>query len=124
MLENTNQVGMAGIQEALKRGVVTRLIKDARVGLETEMVEKFLIEISKNGSFAYGNSELEDAFKLGAVETLLITNEHVRTKDGAALLDKAKATGAQVMVISTVHEAGKKMVGFGGAGAILRYKIQ
>jgi protein pelota len=123
IMENTNQVGMAGIQEALKRGVVTKLLKDARVGVETEMVERFLIEISKNGRFSYGIEELKNAFEVGAVENLLITNEFIRTPEGILLLDKAKITGAKVMVISTVHEAGKKLSGFGGAGAILRYKM-
>ncbi|UCH89431.1 MAG: mRNA surveillance protein pelota [Thermoplasmata archaeon] len=124
IVENTNQVGMAGIQEALKRGVVTRVLKDARVAIETEMVEHFLIEISKNGLYAYGIDEINKALEVGAVENLLITNDFVRTPKGAKLLDMAKTTGAKVMVISTVHEAGKKLEGFGGAGAILRYKFQ
>lgn len=124
VMENTSQAGMNGIQEALKRGVVSRVVKNSRVAIETEMVERFLIEISKNGLYAYGPDELNRAFDLGAVEKLLITNETIRSKHGSLLLDKAKATGADVMVISSVHEAGKKMTGFGGAGAILRFKIQ
>ena len=124
VIENTSHVGMAGIQEALKRGSVTRLVKNARVGLETEAVEQFLIEISKDGLYSYGKAELIQALDAGAVDRLLITNDLVRTKDGGLLLNKAKTTGASVMVISTVHEAGKKLAGFGGAGAILRYKIR
>ena len=123
VVENTSHVGMAGIQEALKRGSVTRLVKNARVGLETEAVEQFLVEISKDGLYSYGKAELVQALDAGAVEKLLITNDLVRTEEGGVLLNKAKASGASVMVISTVHEAGKKLAGFGGAGAILRYKI-
>jgi protein pelota len=108
----------------MKRGAVSRILKNARVGIETEMVERFLVEISKNGLYSYGREELKMAFDAGAVEILLITNEFVRTPDGSNLTDFAKATSAKIMVISTAHEAGKKLTGFGGAGAILRFKFQ
>jgi protein pelota len=123
VVENTNHVGHEGIQEALKRGAVTRVVKNARVGLETETVERFLVEISRNGLYSYGFDELKIALDAGAVEDLLVTNEFIRTPDGSTLLNKAKSTGSKVTVVSTAHEAGKKLAGFGGAGAILRYKI-
>ena len=91
--------------------------------METEVVEQFLVEISRNGLFSYGIDELKNALDAGAVLNLLVTNEFIRTPTCAVLLNKAKSTGSKVTVISTAHEAGKKLAGFGGAGAILRYKI-
>ena len=48
-----------------------------------------------------------------------------RTEFGLAVWEKTKlhSETGDVMVISTVHEAGKKLEGFGGAAAILRFKI-
>ena len=59
----------------------------------------------------------------GAIETLLVTDKLVRTKKADGLLEKAKKTKSKFIIISTVHEAGKKLEGLGGVGALLRYKI-
>ncbi|MCK5559253.1 MAG: mRNA surveillance protein pelota [Thermoplasmata archaeon] len=120
---NTGQAGMTGIQEVLKSSIIKNVIQDLRVVHETEQVERLFGEISKNGLFVYGPNEVEDALKRGAVETLLLTDIVVRTKQADVILELARATGSKPMIISTVHEAGKKLDGIGGIGGILRYKL-
>jgi protein pelota len=114
---------MIGVQEALKSGVVGRVAEECRVALETQVVEQLLEEIAKDGLFAYGAEEVRNALEVGAVETLLVTNEMVREGDGIELLELAERGRSRIMVVSSVHEGGKKLKALGGVGAILRYKV-
>lgn len=122
-LEATGQAGMTGIHEALKRGSVERVSKDQRVARETMLVERFLEAVARDGPAAYGPDFVRRAIEAGAVETLLVTDKLVRAGPGEALLDLARRTGAQATVISTLHEAGKRLEALGAAGAILRYRL-
>lgn len=119
---STGDAGMNGIYEVLKKGVV-KAVENARVAIETKIVEKLFEEIAKNGNFAYGFDEVENAVDSGAVETLLVTDKLVRTKKADQLLEKAKKTKSKFMIISTIHDSGKQLEGLGGVGALLRYKI-
>jgi len=119
---STGDAGMNGIHEVLKKGVV-KVVVDARVAVETKIVESLFEEIAKNGNFAYGFDEVENALDAGAIETLLVTDKLDKTKNADGLLEKAKKTKSKFMIISTFHEAGKKLEGLGGVGALLRYKI-
>jgi len=118
----TGNAGMNGIHEVLKKGV-TKIVENTRVAVETKIVESLFEEIAKNGNFAYGFDEVKNALDTGAVETLLVTDKLVRTKKADGLLEKAKKTKSKFIIISTVHESGKKFEGLGGVAALLRYKI-
>lgn len=122
-LEATGQAGMTGIHEALKRGSVERVSKDQRVARETMLVERFLEEVARDGPAAYGPDFVQRAIEAGAVETLLVTDKLVRAGPGEKLLDAARRTGAQSMVVSTLHEAGKCLEALGSTGALLRYRL-
>jgi protein pelota len=125
MLEPTGQSGMVGIQEAIKRGVVKRLTQDSRVALETELVDKLLEGIAKDGAISYGLAESKTAVDVGAVETLLVIDRMVRVKNEEVeqLMTATEDSGGKVAVISTVHDAGKQLEALGGIAALLRYKI-
>jgi len=117
----TGQPGMTGITEALNRGIVEQIIKDSRLALETRLVEQLLGGIVTNQA-TYGITEVEQAIHQGAVDILLVTHHMVRQNE--SLLKMAEEKGARVHVISGLHEAGEKLDGLGGIGALLRYRIQ
>lgn len=123
VVHSTGNAGMNGVQEAIKTGVVKQITKENRVVKETEYIEKLFEEIKKNGLVSYGLEEVKHALKNGAVERLLITDEKVRTKDGEELLKLAKENNSDFTIINTNHEAGEKIEGIGGIGALLRFKI-
>jgi protein pelota len=125
MLEPTGQSGMVGIQEAIKRGVVKRLTQDSRVALETELVDKVLEGIAKDGPVTYGHEQVKTAIDIGAVDTLLVIDKLVRVKNKEieTLMTDTEESGGKVVVISTVHDSGKQLEALGGIAAILRYKI-
>jgi len=123
VVHSTGHAGMNGVQEAIKTGVVKQITKENRVVLETEYVEKLFEEIKKDGLSTYGYKEVKNALLNGAVERLLITDNIIRTKQGEELLKTAKENNSEFTIINTMHEAGKKIEGIGGIGALLRYKL-
>jgi len=121
VVDNVSQAGMAGVYEAIKRGVVERVMKENRVAKETAMVEKMLKEISKNGAVAYGREEVKRAVEMGAVDILLIENGLLMEEEET--IKRAEETGARVEIISEWHEGGQKLHALGGMAALLRYRI-
>jgi len=123
LVQGTGNAGMSGVNEAIKSGIVKKIAKENRVVFETQLIEKLLEEIKKSGLAAYGEKEVSTALKNGAVERLLVTDVVVRTKKGEDLLEIAKQNNSKFVIINTMHEAGKKLEGMGGIGALLRFKI-
>lgn len=117
----TGHPGMTGITEALNRGIVEQIIKDSRLAFETRLVEQLLGGIATNQA-TYGATEVKQAIQQGAVDTLLIT--HYCVQKNESLLKMAEEKGATIHVISGLHEAGDKLDGLGGIGALLRYRFQ
>ena len=123
IIHGTGQPGMNGINEAIKTGIIEQITKENRVVLETKLVEKLFSEIKKDGLATYGRDEVKNALLNGAVERLVIIDELIRKEIGEELLRLAKQNNSEFTIINTMHEAGKKMEGIGGIGAILRFKI-
>ncbi|HEY9247138.1 MAG TPA: mRNA surveillance protein pelota, partial [Candidatus Methanoperedens sp.] len=80
VLEDTSSIGISGFQEVLRRGAVDRIMQESRIGREAKLIEELMKEISINGKVAYGMADVRNAQNLGAIETLLITDELLRTE--------------------------------------------
>ncbi|MCD6557832.1 MAG: mRNA surveillance protein pelota [Candidatus Aenigmarchaeota archaeon] len=119
--DNVAHTGHAGIQEVLKRGIVDKILKNSAISEETRLVEQFFEELGKDGNVSYGKEEVKKAINMGAVEKLLISDSLI--KDNEELMKKAEQMGAKVRIISTEHEAGKRLLNMGGFAAFLRYKL-
>ena len=84
-------------------------------------------EISINGKVAYGMDDVRNAQGLGAIETLLITDELLRTEregnniDG--FLKAVEHSQGRIIVFSTEFEPGKKLESLGGIAALLRFRV-
>ncbi len=123
VLQGTGQVGMAGVQEALKEGVAPQILQNTRVAYETTIVEELLSEISKEGTYAYGYNEVENALLAGAVKKLLVIDKLVRERKVDELLRIASEKKTEIVIINLTHDSGKKLNALGGVAAILRYRI-
>ncbi len=121
-LDSCAHTGITGIQEIIRRGTIERVRKGSRISQETLLVEKFLEELGKDsGMVTYGEKEVEEAVKMGAVEKLLVSEKDVKKFEN--LMEIAEKNGAEVIVISSEHEAGEKLYNLGGIAAFLRFKI-
>ena len=120
---SSGQSGMAGVQEILKLGIGSKVLEDSRVGQETRLVEQLLAEIGKNGLFAYGKDDVQNAINANAVDTLLVNSRSARERIFETIMENASKVGAKIVVVSEHHDAGKQLDALGNIGAILRYKL-
>jgi protein pelota len=130
ILATCSSVGENAINEVLKRPETENALKQDRITQEFKQVEELLEEISKNNLAAYGLKETKNAAIAGAVKTLLITDSFIqktRTENKyeeiEEIMKTSDSTKSDIAIISSEHEAGKKLDGLGGIAAILRFKL-
>ena len=129
-VKSVNSAGVAGIHEALRSGVFTKALKHVRIAEESSLMEEVLARLGKgNLDVTYGFAEVEKASGYGAVETLLVADVTLRemAEEERTALERVMKTaedkGGHVVVISTEHEAGAKLLSLGGMAALLRFPI-
>ncbi|HEY9205412.1 MAG TPA: mRNA surveillance protein pelota [Candidatus Methanoperedens sp.] len=127
VLEDTSSIGVSGFQEVLRRGAVDRIMQESRIGREAKLIEELMKEISINGKAAYGMADVRNAQSLGAIETLLITDELLRTERESDSIDDflrdVERSQGNIVVFSTEFEPGRKLESLGSIAAILRFRI-
>ena len=121
-VHHTGQSGMPGINELMKKGMGAEILRESRVAVEMESVEKLMEEIGRDGLATYGPKHVEETAKAGAVETLLILDSLIREKDHDAVVRDTEAQKGNVIIVSERHDAGRQLAALGGIAAILRYK--
>lgn len=120
---SSGQTGATGVYEVIKKGLGGKVLEDTRLVVETKLIEELLAKISRGDPVTYGPKQVEEAAKAGAVEVLLITEERVRIPLGENLMKVTENFGGRVEILSTNHDAGKRLESLGGYAAILRYPI-
>ena len=118
MVDFTYQTGNLGLQELLKKGLIEKITKYSRITEETQAVESLLSEINKNGKAVYRFDNTKHALENRIVEVLLVSDKRIR--DFESLLDLSDKMKTRVMIISSEHEAGEKLLGLGGIAALLK----
>ncbi len=128
ILATCSAIGIQAIDEVLKRDELKQALNQDRISKETKLVEQLLANIAKNTKFSYGLKETENTSNTGAIETLLITDKLIkeaRENNTYQKIDNilkiVDSTNGEIYIISTDHQAGKKLQGLTGIGAILRY---
>lgn len=118
LMQDTSVIGKTGLNEAIKRGALDRVVENSRISEESSAVEEFLQTLEKDGAAEYGEPVKELA-EMGAVKKLLITQD--KQREEPELVEKVERQGGDVQVVHTDHEAGERLENFGGIAAILRY---
>ncbi|RLI43023.1 mRNA surveillance protein pelota, partial [Candidatus Bathyarchaeota archaeon] len=129
-VKGVNSSGLAGIREALRSGVLSKALRHVRIAEETKVMEEVLERLGKGKLDAtYGLDDVKKAIMFGAVEKLLLADVTLReaSDESRNLLEKlmreVEEKGGQVIVISTEHEAGEKLLALGGIAALLRFPL-
>jgi protein pelota len=129
-VKSVNNGGVAGIYEALRSGLLLKAVKQLRIVAETEVTEEILKRLGKGESnVSYGLEEVQEAAKLGAVEKLVLADTVLRkTSDEKRLfledlMKSVEQKGGNIVVVSTEHEAGAKLMALGGIAALLRFGL-
>jgi protein pelota len=129
-MKSVNSTGKAGINEALRSGVLGKALKHVRIAEEAEVVEEVLERLGKaHADVSYGLAEVDKADSLGAIDRLLLTDVKLREASDEErhvlekLMREVENKRGKVIIISTEHEAGTKLNSLGGIAALLRFSI-
>jgi protein pelota len=129
-VKGVNSAGLSGIQESLRSGILTNVLQNLRVADEMNAMEEFLARLGKGKhDVTYGLGDVEKAATYGAVEKLLVADSTLRetTDEKRRALEKimknVEDARGTIMVISTEHEAGTKLLSLGGIAALLRFPL-
>jgi protein pelota len=114
MINATYQTGKLGLQELLKKGLLEKLGKMSRIEEETKTIERLLNEMGKEGKAVIGE-DIKDVIKSG-LEILLVSDKKIR--DFEDLLDMADEMKIKIMVVSSEHPAGERLLGLGGIAGL------
>ncbi|MFH1364438.1 MAG: mRNA surveillance protein Pelota, partial [Candidatus Aenigmatarchaeota archaeon] len=113
--------GKAGAQEVIKTSL-NKILKQTRVAEETGLVEELLKRMKQGKLAVYGKEDTLGAIHMGAVETLLVSQEKLNDFDEIML--EAEKVSARIVIVSADHESSEKLLGLGGIGALLRFELR
>lgn len=123
-LEDTSSGDEKGIRELVTGGTLDKITKQSQAARESQFVNHLLQEISKTSKLvAYKYGTVSKLAKDGAVAQLLITDSKMQElrEDALELIDGVENLGGEVHIINSKGDAGRKLNGLGGVGAVLRY---
>ena len=129
-VDSASNGGVQGIKEAVRRGILRRVLSDFSIIEEAELMEELLAHVSKgNGKATYGIDEVKRAAEYGAVEKLLVLDELIRSPDPnlrsevEKIIEMAERSGAKIKIFSSIEEPGQQLKSIGGLAAILRFSL-
>lgn len=112
--------GEAGLREMVMKA--SDILKEQEYVESVKALEDFKLHLAKDdGLIVYGENEVEEALKLGAVETLIVSEER---DDVDKWLEKARKHGAKTVVLSSELPENQWFIKtFNGVAGVLRYRI-
>jgi len=129
-VKGVNSAGLAGINEALRSGVFTKVLRHVRIVEENKVMEEVLARLGKGRlDVTYGLADVKKASTYGAIERFLLADVALREASDEErlaleeLMKDVEERGGEIMVISAEHEAGTKLLSLGGVAAILRFPL-
>jgi len=130
---DTSSAGDRGVHEVLKRGAVDEVQKETRIAKEATLIDDLTAEIAQGAKATYGPEDVAEAADFGAVETLLVVDDRLRTErqgdgdwpiDVNEVIESVERQGGDVVVFSSEFDPGQQLSNLGGIAAILRYRLQ
>ncbi|KAL4382327.1 hypothetical protein HN51_005944 [Arachis hypogaea] len=118
------------LKDLLGEGTVINLMKDSKVGLQIRALKKVWDMVSSDSDRAcYGPKSVESAQEMGAIETLLISDELYRSDEVAirkrhgCLVKAVRESGGDALVYSSMHVMAEQLQQLTGIAAILRFPL-
>ena len=130
---DTAGVGDRGVHEVLKRGAVDDVQQETRIAEESELIDELTERIAEGVKVAYGPEQVAQAADYGAIEHLLVLDEHLREERGGEgewdvdadeIIETTEQKGGEVTVFSGEFDPGRQLANLGGIAALLRYRLQ
>ncbi len=121
--------GRPAANEVLAEGLADSFLGDHALVSQIKTIEEGLKRISTNGSVAYGLKIILQAADAGAIETLAIDANLLRSSDSEvrssweSISEKVATSRGRIIQVSQDHDSAQQLMGLGGALALLRWKI-
>jgi len=124
IVDSVSSATESGINEILKKGTLKKVIKESEIVKESEIIQEFFTHLHKDdGLGVYGLGQIKEANNVGAVQTLLVSEEKMREDEIQRIAREVESKKGQVEIISRTHDLGEQFNRMGGLGAILRFRI-
>jgi len=127
-VDNVSNGGISGVYEAIRVGIVNKVLKRIRVVKETALVEEVFRRLgASTGDIAFGLDEVAEDALIGAIATVLVCDDTLRkqaNEDRSKLVEvirNVEEKSGRAVIVSSEHEAGAKLKSLGGVAALLRY---
>ncbi|MBL7051210.1 peptide chain release factor aRF-1 [Candidatus Woesearchaeota archaeon] len=121
-IKDLSYTGDFGIRELVERS--KDVLAEEEIAKEKKLMDNFFEKLAKEpGKIAYGEKEVNNALKMGAVDILLISEalEEEKIEEFEQIANDLKSN---VEIISTETKEGVQLTNLGKIAAILRYKLQ
>lgn len=124
IVDSVSSATESGINEILKKGTLEKVIKESEIVKESQIIQEFFTHLHKDdGLGVYGLEQIKEANNVGAVQTLLVSDEKIREDEIQRIAREVESKKGQVEIISRTHDLGEQFSRMGGLGAILRFRI-
>ncbi|MCX8206190.1 MAG: hypothetical protein N3H30_03095, partial [Candidatus Micrarchaeota archaeon] len=125
-LVSASNAERSGVYEVLKSPEMAGILEGELAHSVLGHIEKFLKSAAKgDGLAAYGIKQLEQAADAGAISALIVVDALVREDPKyEALLEKVKSAGGEIRIVPAESQFAEQVRAFGGAIALLRYRMQ
>ncbi|XWS59581.1 hypothetical protein CRYUN_Cryun08bG0134400 [Craigia yunnanensis] len=118
------------LKEILHDKEVMGLIKNTKAVMEIKAYKEFSdLLLTDSDRACYGPSSMETAHHMTAIDTLLITDDLLRSEEIALrqtymeLVKSMKKAGGKAFVFSSMHVSGEQLAHLTGMAAILRFPL-
>lgn len=118
-MQDTSVIGRTGLNEAIKRGALDKVVESSRISEESEVIQELMEALREDRKVSYGEP-VDELVEHGAVKKLIMTAEKYR--ENPEIAEKTEEMGGEVSIVHKDHEAGERLDGLGGKAAILRYQ--
>lgn len=118
------------LKEILADPAITAKLSDTKASNEVKALDGFysMLHTEPDRAF-YGIGHVERANEMGAIETLLVTDELFRSRNIATrkryvrLVENVRDNNGDVKIFSSMHVSGEQLGQLSGVAALLRYPL-
>ena len=121
--------GRSAANEVLADGLADAVLGEHALVSQIKAIEEGLKRISTNGAVAFGMKFISEAADSGAIDTLAIDANLIRSQDAEvrgnweSILQTTELSKGIIIQVSQEHDSAQQLLGLGGAIALLRWKM-
>ncbi len=127
---HANSGGRVGLHEVLSKKIPEKIATEQRVVYETRLLDEMFKRIGQEtNDFTYGLANIKKALEIGAIDTLMISDDLLRIDDIERrelideLVEKNSEMKGKTVIFSMQHDTGKQLSTLGGVAALLRFPM-